>query len=408
MPDLSCPACQRALKPHPNCGSETIVCGACHAIVWLKGGHAQLGGRQPDSVDTLLGIAPMKLGDTGVLRGKRLTVIGVIKRADGDYAWYECALADPNGDVTWLWVDRGHFSLCVAESRDCVTRDSLRHYTYKGHGLKQFNQGHARYVAAVGEFPFQLDPKEDSTITDYIAPPYVASFESGVWWVFEYIPYHEMLRAFPLVRAPEGIGINQPSDFQRQRRTIGAVLLIAFAALIAIHEFGRGDPADTLLNADVDLSRPKDAPVETLGQVTLTRAWNAVTLEIFSPVNNAWTDLDVELMNDETGQAFWSSGGVEYNSGVDSDGAWSEGSQSSKIVVRSIPAGTYTVLAKAATGSWNSATTATRAQLRIAAAGAPVGNVVMEILLLLLASVPFIWFGHRFEQRRWELSDYSP
>src|SRR5271165_7072329 len=129
MPDLSCPACQRILRPNPNCGSETIVCGACHAIVWLKSGHAQLGGRQPDSVETLLGVPPMKLGDTGILRGKHLTVIGILKRADGEYAWYECALADPAGEVTWLWVDRGHFSVCVAESRDCVTRDSLRHYT---------------------------------------------------------------------------------------------------------------------------------------------------------------------------------------------------------------------------------------------------------------------------------------
>jgi uncharacterized protein DUF4178 len=408
MPELSCPACQRILRPHPNCGTESIVCGACHAIVSLKNGHAQLAGRQSGSVDSSLGILPLKLGESGVIRGKQLTVIGIIKRADGEYAWFEYALADPAGDVSWLWIDRGHFSLCVAEGRDCVTRDSLRHYIYKGRGLKQFNQGHAKFIAAIGEFPFQLDPKEDATITDYIAPPYAASFESGVWWVFEYIPHDEVLRAFPLVKAPEGIGINQPSGFQSQRRTIGLILLLAFAALISVHVLGRGDPSSTLLNAEVDLSRPKDAPVQSLGQITLTRAWNALMLDISSPVNNAWTDLDVELVSDETGKTFWTSGGVEFNTGVDEDGAWSEGSQSSKTVVRSIPAGTYTVLAKASTGSWNAAAPAASAQLRVSAAGAPVGNLAMEIVLLLLATLPFIWTAHRFERRRWELSDFSP
>lgn len=407
MPELSCPACQRTLKLHPNCGTESIVCGACHAIVWLKNGSVRLGGRQPDTVDSLLGIVPLKIGDSGVIRGKRLTVIGIIKRSDGDYAWYECAVADPAGKVTWLWVDRGHFSLCVAESRDCVTHDAHRNYSYNGHELKQFNQGHARFVAAAGEFPYQLDPKEDATITDYVAPPYAASFESGVWWVFEYIPHAEMLRAFPLVRAPDGIGINQPSGFQRQRRTIGVILLLAIVALASVHLLGRGGPSSTLLTAEVDLSRPKDAPVQSLGQITLTRAWNALNLDISSPVNNAWTDLDVELVSDQTGKTFWTSGGVEFNTGIDEDGAWSEGAQSSKTIVHSIPAGDYTVLAKAATGSWNSAAPATSAQLRISAAGAPTGNLLMEVVVLLLATLPFVWAGHRFEQRRWELSDFS-
>ena len=313
------------------------------------------------------------------------------------------------GNVSWIWVDRGHFSLSVAESRDCVTQDGERNYLYGGHKLALFNRGEAEFVGAVGEFPFPLDPHETPTITDYISPPFVASFESGTWWVFEYIPYPEMRQAFPkAASAPQGVGINQESAFEKQRLSIGIITLLAVALLFLIHSAGRaGASSAPLLSAEIDLSS-KDAAPQTLGQFTLNRRWNALTLEIASPVDNAWTDLELALVDDKTGRSFWTGGGVEFNSGVDSDGVWTEGSQFASKVVRSIPAGTYTLLAKGATGTWSSGKAPTTASVRLVDAGTPVSNLLVEILVALLPAAFFVWRGRGFEVRRWSSSDFSP
>jgi hypothetical protein len=409
MTDLKCPACGALLQPHEKCGTETIVCGKCYAILALRDDRLGLIWAQPDAITRSVGDGPLQIGDQGTLRGRSLEVIGIVKRRDGADAWYEYALADAGGNVSWMWVDQGHFSVSVAEGHDCVTRDVHQNYVFRRHKLALYNRGTAYFVGAAGEFPFRLDPREASAITDYMAPPYVASYESRTWWVFEYIPYAEARRAFPKVGSPpEGIGINQPPTFESRRRGIGIVTVVAIILLFLIHGAGRAGGSSTpLLAAQLDLTA-RDAPFQVVGQFQLTRRWNALTLQISSPVYNSWTDLQLALVDDTSGRSYWTGAGVEFNTGVDSGGAWTEGSQFSSTVIRSIPAGSYTLLAKSATGTWSSGKAPISASVRLIDAGTPVGNLLLELLLILVSAALFFRRSYRFEVERWSMSDFSP
>jgi hypothetical protein len=66
-------------------------------------------------------------------------------------------------------------------------------------------------------------------------------------------------------------------------------------------------------------------------------------------VSNAWADLDVDLINDQSQEVESVNVPIEYYSGTDSDGAWTEGSQSTDATLSSLPAGKYTLRVE---GTW--------------------------------------------------------
>ena len=56
-------------------------------------------------------------------------------------------------------------------------------------------------------------------------------------------------------------------------------------------------------------------------------------------VNNEWIDLNYALIDEDTGRAYDFGREISFYQGVDSDGRWTEGSNSDRVVLPSIPAG---------------------------------------------------------------------
>lgn len=407
---MKCPSCRSTLTVRESIGTESLVCPGCEAWVGIASAAPRLiAGTRPRAARTP-STTPLALGAKGVLRGKTLEVTGILQRAEGSYTWFECAVADEKGDITWLWVDRGHFSWSVCEGKQCVRTVPGGEFQYGNETLKLFGIGKARQVWASGSFPFELDPSERSRIEDYIAPPFTASREGGVWWVFEYIPVEEIEDAFG-VSCPEpvGIGMNQPSTYRRQRMAIGQVTVLALVALMLIHLFVGGDARQApLLDSNVELRRPSGDPPQSLPGFALHKAWTAIEVDIRAPVSNAWADLNLAFVHAETGKSYWTSQGVEYYSGQDTDGGWTEGSPDRSVLIRSLPAGTYSVLASGGTGGWAGGTTPQYAQLQVYEKPAPATNLLLAFGIVLGLAGIFVWTGYRFEARRWEYSDYGP
>ena len=411
MATVDCPACHRPTQTHDSYGTESYVCSHCHGIVSLGAGRPRLLATQDDRAVALLRDAPLEVGRRGTLRGKHVEVSGVQRRGDGADSWFECAIADEAGVVTWLWVDAGHFSLCVAEGRDVVTLGPDRVYRYAGHALRLYSRATATVLAAAGEFPYEVDVADHPQITDYIAPPYVASFENRVWWVFEYVPLAEIEEAFGITcDKPADIGVNQPAPRASERRSLGILTVLALGALLGLHALfaGSGGGATPLLDEALDLTQPAQAAPQSFGPVHLPRAWNAIDIEVHAPVNNAWADLTLALVNEQTGRSYWTSRGVEFYQGRDSDGAWSEGSQTRSAVVRSLPGGNYRLLAHGDTGTWNGGAPPSYARIFIYERPAPVSNLLLAIGLIVLVVAVGVYRDARFEAARWEGSRFKP
>src|ERR1041384_5544356 len=75
-----------------------------------------------------------------------------------------------------------------------------------------------------------------------------------------------------------------------------------------------------------------------------------VAFELRSQLNNNWLYAALDLVNDDTGSVVSIDKSIEYYSGYDSDGSWSEGSTSADDVIGPVQAGTYVLRVEAQQG----------------------------------------------------------
>jgi hypothetical protein len=126
-----------------------------------------------------------------------------------------------------------------------------------------------------------------------------------------------------------------------------------------------------------------------------------VAFELSASLNNDWLYAALDLVNDDTGNVVSLDKSIEYYSGADSDGAWSEGSTTADDVLGPVEAGNYV--------------------LRVEAQHGGAGGVDLEIAIrqgvfraawfwtfYVLLMIPFAVLGihaFSFRRRRWENSN---
>ncbi len=134
-------------------------------------------------------------------------------------------------------------------------------------------------------------------------------------------------------------------------------------------------------------------------------AHRTLRVVVRSPVNNSWLYVDGDLFNEETGLVQPFAVEVSYYQGTDSDGSWTEGSQSNDAVVSAIPAGKYTLRLEA---QWEHMNQPAQMTVRLEETGPQVLYLVLVIGLISVVPVVTGFRQFAFERARWENSDYSP
>jgi hypothetical protein len=201
---------------------------------------------------------------------------------------------------------------------------------------------------------------------------------------------------------------------------ISAMLLwIVLAALL---------PSRKLLAKDYTLeplpvqaaAATKSPPAEASGTPTQTASETARTvfespitidahrmlrIDIHSPVNNSWLYVDGDLFNEETGLVQPFSVEVSYYYGTDSDGSWTEGSQSNDAFVSAVPPGKYTLRLEA---QWEHMNQPIQMTVRMEESGPRFLYLLAVIALVSIVPAITVYRQYAFEKARWENSDYSP
>src|SRR5204863_149669 len=162
---------------------------------------------------------------------------------------------------------------------------------------------------------------------------------------------HEVAKIFGISGLPKpwGVGPNQPFT-GRFYYTWGALpLLLLF--LVAIVMLPLSGITRTVLDQQVTLPPMANS---TTSQTVFSQPFELkgnrnVRITAGAQVDNSWADLDVDLVNDQSQEVESVHIPVEYYSGTDSDGAWTEGSQSTDATLSSLPSGQYTLRVE---GTW--------------------------------------------------------
>ncbi|MGN6637932.1 MAG: DUF4178 domain-containing protein [Mucilaginibacter sp.] len=436
----TCPHCAKPVTLYDPDGSEYVICTECWSYLRWYADKKIL-----ETQQTLPAIQYEHIldpGTIGIINGTEYKVLAYMekKEAGTDYEWLEYMLWSYEKGYAFLAVYNGHWSFIAGiehfpELKDVILDGSS---AYLGDNeYKEYNRYTPVITALKGEFDWDVYEERIGS-REFICPPYMLVRERNKknesiidWYWGEYITPREIADGFKvgIEKFPEqvDIGANQPNITRIRYKQIlrisilAAILMVILQLLCVIIK-----PQQTLMTHAVSLISPavkkdttkKDSSIyasalpnatyeflpQRTASFTIENGPAPVDLYLAAPVENNWMESTVELVSEKDNQTWDVTKEIEYYSGYDDEGTWSEGSTNGTITVDNIPSGRYhlNVYPYAGTQSLNSL------DLRVTANVILWQNVLITLLVLMLAPLAFWYFQRRFEVNRWMNSDFSP
>ena len=407
---LRCPNCGAPWTRRGFATTKSFACEHCGAIIEDARGKWLVAQRVEGAYEAL---PRWPLGTRGNLDGVTWELIGWMRRAaivaGRRYPWEEHLLYNPYEGFRYLIHQDGHWALVAPLSG--APHVGPRTAVHGGATYRHFSTAEAVVEQVVGEFPWEVRRGDTVTASDYVDPPRILSSEESegevAWSRGRYLQVDEVAKAFGPARnqrRPKGIHPCQPNPDAALARWMGAALaagLLAWLLFTALYFTTRSSRLVWSGSAG-----PEEGSVELeLERAALLGGEGTVEVRGSAPVSNSWTYLSMMLVGpigvSEVGREVGLE--VSYYHGVDSDGSWSEGSQSSTEVLGQVPPGKYVL------------------QWRVDPAAPYKGPVALEVrrdvglwrypvctFLLLLVVPGFVLLkSHLFEKQRWSESDHA-
>jgi hypothetical protein len=375
---LACPSCNGSLELRAPDQTLRVACPYCSALVSVESGTLSIIARQAKKPRPAIA-----LGSEGTFADGKLTVIGYVARsAYLDGTWWpfeEYLLYAPGVGFRWLVCSDGHWSYVqpVASGAVAAGLDA----EYDGVRFRRFQNAELRVDAVLGELYWRVAAGERVTGEDYIAPPAMLSREvtpaEQNWSLSTYLTPQAVDQAFGKrlgLPAPVGVAPNQPGPTGVGR--VMALVSVAFLA-VAIGKCASAPDAERLqarFSVPMQAATPRPAIDPTLGEVPSTTPAGSdaaasepagtvmfsdkfhldggknVAFQLSSDLSNNWVYAALDLVNDDTGGVVSFDKTLEYYAGADSDGSWSEGSQTASVVIGPVEPGTYLLRVEAQHG----------------------------------------------------------
>ena len=372
------------------------------------------------------------------------------------YRWLTCA------DRHWSWVRPAYSAMHPHQQRDPNT------FRWQGQPFKLYHKGQAQTVLVLGEFYWRLRAGYTVKVRDYIAPPQQISIEVDAaeisCSVADYLSPKQVEGIFGLATPlpkPAGVAPHQPRPFPSTRAVLALLFFVAFALVVTQLMLNARQPHREVARSPVVLVYPVPTagtgsdsvligrrfldntaaaglhsaysllvpdslaldgrnvryrldetgqnllvPEFDLGPFVTDRLDN-LRVECTTSLLNNWMSLDLVLFNEKTQQARYFDLNLEYYSGHDSEGPWTEGSRHGEALLASVEAGEWRlgVSGVAGTGQIEPIVLYVRV---VSGVDDDWWNVGAALFLLLILTVAWLIVSEGFEMQRWSGSDYSP
>lgn len=410
---FDCPVCGGTITLNAAGHSIRAFCAHCGSTIDAENESFRI----VERAHKKLPVPTIPIGTIGNLQGKRWQVIGFMKKHDqaSSFAWDEYLLFNPFYGFRFLVAADGHWTLMKVIKQTGVDVPGLHQIEFDGSEFSLFHRGVAVVDAVAGEFYWRVQTGDKASVADFIAPPRQLSSETSddeiTVAIGDYIQPAELTRAFGLksrLLKPVGVAANQPSPFASRwrsaRGTYFLLLLVATAIQLAFVGFAKNE---VVANQRFVVTAADADKIITTEPFLLNGSVANVEVETATALQNHWLELGLSLVSEDSDQSYSGSQVVEYYSGSDSDGAWSEGSQAEMTLIPSIPAGRYRLLIDP-----DSDLLRGNQQTEFAiTVRRDVPSWINYMAVVLLATLYPFYLGLRhfyFEKQRWSQSDYSP
>jgi hypothetical protein len=163
---LTCPSCGAAVKCVPGV-TVHLVCPNCHAAVDTAGSVATVfaAGQAVERVPFTL-----QLGSEATIAGARYTVLGEMRRSDGESTWSEYLLYAPGKKFIWLIETEDGWQSAEVLDR-WPTWDGAGHATLDQHQYNKSSEYSARVLFAAGAFNWRVKIGDVFHVTEFTSGP---------------------------------------------------------------------------------------------------------------------------------------------------------------------------------------------------------------------------------------------
>ena len=361
---MGCPNCGGPLDLIAPDKTERVTCPNCDSLLDVNQGNLTYLKTLSPLPDQPAFVAP--IGAEGTIGDVKYKIIGASVRSvtfDGvKYYWHEYLLYNPMSGFRWLVHSDNHWNFIETVNPADVSQNYVftagSSVDYGGKKFKIFQDAMATIEYVKGEFYWRVEQGETVRAVDYVSAPMMLSMERTDdemnWSVGTYMTNEEVEKAFGVTDLPKpwSVGPNQPFTGSFYY-TWGALPLLALLIVAAIMLPFAGI-TKTVMSQEVILTPMVNA---TTAQAVFSQPFDLkgnsnVRITAGAQVENAWADLDVDLVNDQSQEVESVNVPVEYYSGSDSDGAWTEGAKSTDATISSLPGGKYTLRVEGTWQNW--------------------------------------------------------
>ena len=420
---FSCPSCGGSVNIRAIGATINVVCAYCSSIIDTSDENYKVVDAFTKKIQRRT-IIP--LGQRGTLFGTLWETIGYMERTDQEgYTWSEYLLFNPLKGFRFLSEFNGHWSfVTMIKDHLKIRRSTVPVYVpYNQRDYTLFNKGTATVTYVIGEFYWQVRMGETVNLEEFISPPETLGVESTeeelVWSVGTYVNSEEIKTAFQLTEPMPlliGIAPNQPGPINaEEKKKIQKYWKWIFNAMILL-QLGIciGFGTETVYKGEMDFTIEDKGKTKVTPQFEIKDRVTSIDINLSSPVSNSWVEISGDLVNDETGASVDFEKGIEYYSGVDSDGSWSEGSTSTTADISGVKRGKYHINIEMTTPAMQTGAAnpsnpleATKLSIEVKTGSTIWANFFLAEFLLCL--YPFyVWFRSRsFENKRWANSNFS-
>jgi len=295
------------------------------------------------------------LQSKGVIDDVTYTVTGCVhkfEKGDRTAKWEEYTLIDDKGNCAYLSQSFGHWIFLKERSKPLnfegnKTSDFLdddgEHYEF-------FTSYYQMSVTAAGEFQDDVINVKNRFTREFISPPYLFSHElhgnENTYLQGHYLTASQITKYFKEASLAlpfrEGVGSCQPFYFgiRPRRFFILSVLLVALSLPFYMALVGNSSqPAMSLEGRLTDTIRSQQLISQTFNIDGSSK--KMIRVDSKSNISNDWIEAQITLVNEESGEERSFVSGLEYYSGYDDGGAWSEGESAHSNYLSSIEPGKY-------------------------------------------------------------------
>lgn len=414
---MGCPKCGGPLALIAPDKAERVTCPNCSSLLDVEQGNLKYLKALKPSPSPHAFVLP--IGAEGTFQGEvKFKIIGAVVRSvtvEGiQYFWHEYLLYDPIIGFRWLVHSDNHWNFVEPVNPAEVLQSGTIGYgsivSYNGRTYKIFQDAPAVVQYVQGEFYWRVEQGETVRAVDYVSPPLMLSQETSTgemnWSAGVYMTNEEVEKAFGVSDLPRpwSVAPNQPftGSFYYTWGALPLFLLI----VVAIFMVPLAGISRTVLSQDVTLPPLVNAttPQAQFSQQFELKADRNVRISASAPVSNSWADLDVDLINDQSQEVESVNIPIEFYSGTDSDGAWTEGGQSQDATTSSLPAGKYTLRVE---GTWQNWQQSMPIKVKVEQGVTRGVNFICALILLILIPLVGLIRKLSFESRRWSESMFG-